>query len=209
MANAQYFVGRKKYSRPQAVAWSNNPGTLTGGIYVPTGQEIGADPELTEGGRDEFIILSDHNRSELSFTLNRIQQRQRMINGNMRSYHIADKVEISMNWTNLPSRAYNRFPNFDSTGASTYDNQPTAYTADGGAGGVELLNWYEYHRDPFYMFLAYDKYNNFGTGESARDHLVEYNQLFHVYISDFKYEVLKRGNGNHDLWNVSVVLEEV
>jgi hypothetical protein len=30
-----------------------------------------------------------------------------------------------------------------------------------------------------------------------------------VYIADFSYDVVKRGGSNHDLWNVSVSLEEV
>jgi hypothetical protein len=209
MATANYMVGRKKYTRPQAVAWSNNPGTLTGGIYIPTGQEIGADPSLTEGIRDDFLILSDHNRSELSFSPQRIEQRQRMINGNMRSYHIADKLNISWNWSNLPSRAYADPAYFDSVGSSGMDNTILSYTVDGGAGGVELLNWYETHQGPFWMFLAYDKYSNFGKDEEGMSHLVEYNQIIQVYFSNFTYDVAKRGRSNHDLWNISVTLEEV
>lgn len=209
MATANYMVGRKKYTRPQAIAWSNNPGTLTGGIYIPTGQEVGADPSLTEGGLNEFLILSDHNRSELAFNPTRIEQRERMINGNMRSYHIADKLNISWSWTNLPSRAYADVAYFDSTGASGMDNTPISYTVDGGAGGVELLDWYETHKGPFWMFLAYDKYNNFGKESADMSHLPEYNQIIQVYFSNFTYDVVKRGRANHDLWNVSVTLEEV
>lgn len=209
MATANYMVGRKKYTRPQAVAWSNNPGTLTGGIYVPTGQEVGADPSLTEGGINEFLVLSDHNRSELSFSPQRIEQRQRMINGNMRSYHIADKLNISWNWSNLPSRAYADPAYFDSVGSSGMDNTILSYTVDGGAGGVELLDWYETHQGPFWMFLAYDKYSNFGKDSESMMHLVEYNQIIQVYFSNFTYDVAKRGRSNHDLWNISVTLEEV
>lgn len=209
MATANYMVGRKKYTRPQAIAWSNNPGTLNGGIYIPTGQEVGADPSLTEGGLNEFLILSDHNRSELAFNPTRIEQRERMINGNMRSYHIADKLNISWSWTNLPSRAYADVAYFDSTGASGMDNTPISYTVDGGAGGVELLDWYETHKGPFWMFLAYDKYNNFGKESADMSHLPEYNQIIQVYFSNFTYDVVKRGRANHDLWNVSVTLEEV
>jgi hypothetical protein len=208
MASANYMVGRKKYTRPQAVAWSNNPGTLSGGIYIPTGQEVGADSSLTEGGINEFLILSDHNRSELSFSPQRIEQRQRMINGNMRSYHIADKNTISFEWTNLPSRAFSDPANFDANGASSMENSQNSYTVDGGAGAVELLDWYENHKGSFWMFLAYDKYNNFGKTSEAMDHLVEYNQIVEVYFSNFTYDVVKRGRTNHDLWNVSVTLEE-
>lgn len=208
MATASYMVGRKKYTRPQAVAWSNNPGTLVDGIYIPTGQEVGADSSLTTGGINEFLILSDHNRSELSFVPNRIEQKQRMINGNMRSYHIADKNTISWNWTNIPSRAFSEPADFDANGASLLENTQDSYTVDGGAGAVELLDWYETHKGSFWMFLAYDKYNNFGKTSEAMDHLVEYNQIIEVYFSNFTYDVVKRGRSNHDLWNVSVTLEE-
>lgn len=209
MATANYMVGRKKYTRPQAVAWSNNPGTLTNGIYIPTGQEVGAVSSLTDGGINEFLILSDHNRSQLTFNTSRIEQRQRMINGNMRSYHIADKLNISFDWKNLPSRAYSSYANFDADGLSSMKNSTDEYTVDGGAGGVELLDWYETHKGPFWMFLAYDKYNNFGKTTEAMNHLVEYNQIIQVYFSNFTYNVIKRGRANYDLWDISVTLEEV
>ena len=205
MATSDYIVGRKRYTRPQAVLWSENPGTLVDGLYVPTGQEIGADSTLTVGGINQFLILSDHNRSPIDFKPIRIEQRERMINGNMRSYHIADKVEISFSWSNLPSRAYPNVAEFDSIGNA---DQTTEYTADGGAGGVELLDWYEKHQGPFWMFLAYDKYNNFGKDDNAFLHLTGYNEIMQVYISSFDYSVQKRGRNNHDLWDVSVSLEE-
>lgn len=209
MATANYMIGRQKYTRPQAVAWSNNPGTLSGGIYIPTGQEVGASSDLTTGGINQFLILSDHNRSELSFVPTRIEQRQRMINGNMRSHHIADKNTISLSWQNLPSRAYSDPGTFDASGVSVLDNTPYSYTVDGGAAGVELLDWYETHKGSFWMFLAYDKYNNFGKTSNDMGHLLEYNQIIEVYFSNFTYDVVKRGRSNYDLWNVSVSLEEV
>ena len=107
MATSAYLTGRRRYQRPQAALWANNPGTLTGGVYVPNGQEVGANTaETDEDLLNQFIILSDHNRSEISFTPQRIEQRQRTINGRMRSYHIADKMQISFSWNMLPSRAY-------------------------------------------------------------------------------------------------------
>jgi hypothetical protein len=206
MATSAYLVGRKRHTRPQGVLWSENAGTLIDGLYVPTGQEIGANSSLTTGGINQFLILSDHNRSALDFKPNRIEQRERMINGNMRSYHIADKLTISFSWQNLPSRAYPNVAEFDAVGVA---DQTTEYTADGGAGGVELLDWYENHKGPFWMFLAYDKYNNFGKNDAAFQHLTGYNEIVQVYFNDFSYSVEKRGRTNHDLWNVSVSLEEV
>ena len=42
MATAAYMSGRKRYARPQGILWSENPGTLQNGIYVPEGIEVGA-----------------------------------------------------------------------------------------------------------------------------------------------------------------------
>ena len=215
MATAAYMTGRRRYQRPQALLWSENAGTLVSGLYVPTGYEIGATvPEGTSDSLiDQFLILSDHNRGELQFTPVRIEQRQRTINGRMRSYHIADKLNMSVSWNNLPSRAYYQDAAFDSAGTSDYKNTTGEFTADGGAGGVELLSWYENHQGPFWMYLAYDKYSNFPVDGEITDasygHLAQYNQIMQVYIADFNYSIVKRGGTNHDLWNISVTLEEV
>jgi hypothetical protein len=210
MATSGYMTGRKRYQRPQAVLWSDNAGTLSNGLYVPTGYEVGAVvPDGTASNLiDQFMVLSDHNRSEISFNTERIEKRQRTINGRMRSYHIADKLNISFSWNNLPSRSHALVADFNSSGVSPLKNSTSEYTADGGAGGVQLLDWYENHKGPFWMYLAYDKYTNFGTNDAAYAHLGKYNQIMQVYFSDFNYTVTKRGGSNFDLWNVSVTLEE-
>ena len=210
MATSAYLTGRRRYSRPQSILWANNAGTLSNGLYVPNGIEVGAtteetDPELL----DQFIILSDHNRGEMQFNNQRIEQRQRTINGRMRSYHIADKLSMSVSWNMLPSRGYAGLPGYSETTGLSPDIRTTdEYTADGGAGGGELLDWYENHQGPFWMYLAYDKYNNF-EGQTKYNNLNKYNQIIEVYFADFSYSVVKRGATNHDLWNISVTLEEV
>jgi hypothetical protein len=208
MATSVYMNQRKRYQRPQSILWSENSGTLTNGLYVPQGYEIGGTyPEGTSSDLiDQFLVLSDHNRGDMAFTPQRIEQRQRTINGRMRSYHIADKLQMSVSWNELPSRSHNANPDF-SYQVSTAN--ATEYTTDGGAGGGELLNWYENHKGPFWMFLGYDKYKNFKTSENPYGHLAQYNQIIQVYFSDFNYSVIKRGGSNHDLWNVTVSLEEV
>jgi len=193
---------RVQYARPQAMLWSDNQGTLVDGMYVPDNAEFGS-----QAGTESFIITSDHNRSSLDFRPLRIENRKRMINGRMRSYHTADKLVLSTSWNNLPSRAFNVRPNFDVAGDPA--TGAIANTADGGAGGEELLAWYESHTGPFWVFLSYDKYQNFGTDNNAYTHLGQYNQVIEMYITDFDYSVQKRGGTNHDLWNVSVTLEEV
>jgi len=202
-----YMQSRKKYNRPSGMLWSENSGTLINGLYVPNGFEVGtdaadeADPELL----DQFLMLTDDNRSPLDFSDERIEKRERMINGRMRSYHIADKMKISTSWTMLPSRSHANIPGFDpTTGISPYKS----YTTDGGAGAADMLEWYDGHKGSFWVFLAYDRKGIFKGTESPYDHLQQYNQLVEMFISNFSYSVEKRGT-NFDYWNVSVSLEEV
>jgi len=207
MATSVYMNQRKRYQRPQSILWSENAGTLTNGLYAPNGYEVGGTyPEGTDSNLiDQFLVLSDHNRGNMDFTSERIEQRQRTINGRMRSYHIADKLQMSVSWTNLPSRSHNANPEFSyETGSAV----AAEYTADAGAGGSELLDWYENHKGPFWMFLGYDKYKNFEGTENPYNHLGQYNQIIQVYFSNFDYSVARRGGSNHDLWNVNISLEE-
>jgi hypothetical protein len=213
MATEAYMLGRKKYQRPQAMLWSENSGTLIDGLYVPNGLEINSNPgpETDPLVLDQFLILSDDNRQPISFAPTRIENRKRMVNGRMRSYHIADKLTISTSWDMLPSRSYYLRPDFSQeTGKSEYiNNRSLEYTTDGGAGGVDLIRWYENHKGSFWVFLAYDKYSVFGDNDDAYAHLPQYNQLIEMFISDFSYTVVKRGGQTHDFWNISVSLEEV
>lgn len=201
MADATYMGGRQKYARPQAILFADNPGTiLENGKRVPDGYEIGSE----QSSGETFIILSDHNRGPIEVKVTRIEKRERMVNGRMRSYHIADKLAITLSWSMIPSRSFSLSPEFDETGTKQYGDQ---YTADGGAGGSELLNWYENNTGSFWVYLAYDKPQNFSSNKYAR--LSEYNQVIEMFFSDFSYSVQKRGGSNHDLWNVSLTLEEV
>ncbi len=245
MTTNAYMQGRKKYQRPQAMLWADNPGVVVDGFHIPDGVEIGSD--TTVSGAGDFIILSDDNRQPISFDQNRIEKRERMINGRMRSYHIADKLEISTSWEMLPSRSFTTDPNFDANGdpdfQTTQANMQTTryedtngdgknnantittlepvrpsgsalykdqqYTTDGGAGGVELLDWYENHQGSFWVYLSYDKYSNYGKADAAFANLGKYSQVVEMYFADFSYTVKKRGGTNYDFWTVSVKLEEV
>lgn len=189
--------------------WADNAGTLDSSTYTNpfTGASASLSLAVPNGTEyTNFIILSDHNRSEIDFAQDRIENRQRMINGGMRSYFVADKLKISWSWSNLPSRSFNKDPMFNLSSGSAMAVNLEDYTYDGGAGGVELLDWYEKHTGAFWMLLAYDKYNEFD--EDKYDYLQQYNQLIQVYFSSFDYTVVKRGGTNHDLWDINVSLEE-
>jgi len=210
VATSGYMAGRRGYlagaSRPQAILFSNNSGTLQGGNYIPNGNEW-----------EDFIILTDGNRGEISMSQQRLESRQRMINGNMRSYWTADKLNLSTSWSRIPSRAYSESVDFDANTGQITDPSGTytMYTVDGGAGGVDMLNWYEDHPGPFYVFLAYDKFRVDGVEDFNR--LSKYNQVMKMYFSSFDYSIEKRGGAwssggtatGFDFWNINMSLEEV
>jgi hypothetical protein len=242
---AAYMLGRKKWSRPQAMVWCDQaPRVDADGKFIPVGYELGSDPtDIPAASLEQsFIILSDHNRSEINIANERIEQRQRMANGTMRSFFIADKLTIDTSWSMLPSRSFKDYPSFNNiytplgkpqltaqignteTGIPLFQENATPYgsklypdeqyTADGGAGGGEMLDWYENHTGPFWVLLSYDKYANFSDGtidgnNAARQKLLQYSDARQMYISNFNYSIVKRGGNNFDMWNVSVTMEEV
>jgi hypothetical protein len=231
--NETYVTNRSQYKRPQAIIWADQEPTIQNNKLIPLGYEMGIDTTgltASDLSNNRFLILSDHNRGELGMTIERIEQKRRMVNGTMRSYHVADKTSISVDWEMLPSRSFKNYPNFNSLGnpslqTSTPIGEPPVtvpvvpygsqyfsdqkYTVDGGAGGVELLDWYEDHKGPFWVILSYDKYNEFDGQGSERLRLAQYSQRLLMYISSFNYSVVKRGGDNFDMWNISVQLEEV
>ncbi len=202
MADSTYMVGRKQYRRPQAIMLSDSVGRVDGGIYTPDDDEV----EF-----EDFIILSDHNRKALNFSTERIEQRKRMINGRMRSVHIADKLKLSVSWDLLPSRGFAGPAGFDVNGNPVIQTNQYQHTADGGAGGVELLHWYKQHPGSFWVFLAYDNYRLFNevVPEDNFTKMGQYNERIEMYISEFSYDVDKRGATTFDMWNISLSLEEV
>lgn len=199
MTNTSYVQGRWNLKglrkRPQAIAWSNNYGSFDeSGLLTPNGTEY-----------EDFIILSDHNRSQIDVANIRIENKQRTVGGSMRSYHTADKKSYSTSWTALPSRAFSGDPEFNASGLPTVNL--TDYTADGGSGGVDIVKWYEDHPGSFYMFLAYDRYDKFITNKYSK--LSQYNDVVEVMISSLTYSIVKRGGSTFDFWDINLSLEEV
>lgn len=204
MVSSAYLSSRKKWNRPQAVILSNNSNGISAGV-----------PQIEGLEGEDFLILSDHNRSEIGISLNRIENRKRMANGHLRSYHIADKVSVSMSWNMLPSRSHSGKAEFYDEGNQLIDGKIkntllAEYTADGGAGGADLVKWHQNNTGSFYMFLAYDNPNQF-IGEAAYDieNLYVYSDVIEVFFSSFDYKIIKRGQSNHDLWDISASFEEV
>ncbi len=83
-------------------------------IYLPVGSLIYL---------NSTIKLSEHNRQPVSIQTNRIEKQQRMSNGTLRKFFIADKKSISISWNMLPSFS--------------------TFTADGGYGAMDIKSFYE------------------------------------------------------------------
>lgn len=66
--------------------------------------------------------VSDHNRGELGIDVERIETKNRMANGTLRTYHVADKRTFSVSWDQIPTLA--------------------SQTVDGFWGGADLENFY-------------------------------------------------------------------
>lgn len=195
------LLSYRKYFRPQGLLLSTTPGKVQNGIYTPDGFEVDDGDVL---GID-FIILTDDNRREIRVTHDRIEKRERMINGRMRSYHIADKAKFDVEWTVIPSRAYD-------VPYHLKDTATKQYTHDGGAGAEDMYQWYKSHTGSFWVFLAVDRPTTFQSDPQTEDpmgvnKLRRYADRREMFFSDFSYDVLKRG-GEFDFWRVQMTLEE-
>jgi len=147
MVDATFMRNRKKYNRPQGLLFSNNPGTIvahsSGGYYAPEGYEFGSyNVTAEEYVEPDWMVLTDDNRKDIGLSFNRIEQRKRMINGRMRSVHVADKLKISCSWDMIPSRAFDmpQLQAVDSvTGLVTSETVPPGTTSD-ASGGLPSAN---------------------------------------------------------------------
>ena len=166
--------------------------------YRPT-LAIFADNEPVYSGNGEwtftgdYIYLTDDGRGDLVVSTNRIEQRQRMANGTLRTYHIADKRNYSINYTELPSRA--RDENLVGIISEAKGNLSTRWAA-----GQEILDWWEAHPHPFWALWIYDR--------SSNNDLAFSHELVEVSFSDISYNVQRRGT-LFDHWTLNLSLEQV
>lgn len=107
--------------------------------------------------------ITDHNRSPLTVDFERIERKQRMVDGTLRRYTVAKKRTWSCSWEMLPSK---------NTGPANTG------TVDAGLSASEIESFYYTHDGPFNMQLR-DGNGNVTTHT--------------VMLSDFSKEVVKRG----------------
>jgi hypothetical protein len=130
--------------------------------------------------------LSEHNRNPMSIGYNRIEKTQRMSNGTLRKFFIADKKTLSVSWDQLPS----------------YYN----YTVDGGWGALDIKTFYEgvLGKSSFPVTIAYST----ATGSTT--------EVMNMIFTSFSCEVTKRNvyseasiSTPQEFWSVSLSLEQI
>jgi len=96
--------------------------------------------------------ISDHNRKELGIANERIENSQRMANGTMRKYYIADKKTYSTSWDMLPNKAQ-----YTVDGLWGADEMEAFYLANPGGFNLELTFGNAPVQTVQVMFTHFDK----------------------------------------------------
>ena len=122
--------------------------------------------------------LTDHNREEVKINPEIIESVQRMANGKMRKYVIAQKNKISTSWRFVPSK--------------------TSLTVDGNKGAAWLESFYKSNVGvPMYVKVISAEIDpdatiglipldsNFKSSSTG-------SKIYNVFITDFSSTVLKR-----------------
>jgi hypothetical protein len=95
-------------------------------IYLPKGSIMQwIDPD----NPGVLYFPTEHNRDALSVDNEQIENKQRMINGTMRKWHIASKRTWSTSWTDVP--------------------HSSAFTVDGKMGAKDMEDFWRGHTGAF------------------------------------------------------------
>jgi hypothetical protein len=125
--------------------------------------------------------VTEHNRSELGLTIERIEKVTRTSDGTLRKNHIADKKRFSATWTMLPS-----YRTLTVDGAWGAEDLRTFYLSNGGKESFKIR-----------INLA-----KTGTDQTSSGY-----EEYTVVFGGCNFSVVKRGLQPH--WTVSIELEEV
>ena len=153
--------------------------------YLPRGsaiqvyaRDLYADPSDTT---QAWIKLTEHNRSEISMSVERIEQTQRMANGSLRKFFVADKKQFSVSWNMLPGTR--------------------VYTVDNQWGALDLIEFYNSSegQSTFDIRLNFAKS---GTSQESSGY-----EQYTVSCTSFNATLIKRGEV--PFYNVSMTMEQV
>jgi hypothetical protein len=133
------------------------------------------------GTTKTFNKVTEHNRSDLGISIERIEQVTRTSNGTLRKNYITDKRRFSASWTMLPSYR--------------------TLTVDGAWGAEDLRSFYlsDEGKTSFRIRINLAKA---GTDQTSSGY-----EEYTVVFGGCNFSVVKRGLQPH--WNVSIELEEV
>lgn len=133
--------------------------------------------------------ITDHNRAPLAISTERIENKQRMVNGTLRRYVVGKKRTFTCSWDMIPSE-----------NNVVYGGKTGMNTADGGWAGKDIETFHNNTDGSFQMKIRK------GTDESKAitDGTIE---VVEVMITDFSKDIVKRGVV--DYWNLTIALEEV
>jgi hypothetical protein len=122
--------------------------------------------------------LTDHNRSDISVVPELIQTENRMANGKLRKYVVAQKEKISTSWSFVPSK--------------------TSECVDGNKGAAWLESFYEANVGIpiFVKIIVSEITTNTATGTAPDDFYfksaTEGSKTYNVFISNFSKRVINR-----------------
>ena len=125
--------------------------------------------------------VTEHNRSDLSVTIDRIEKTDRTSNGTLRKNYVTDKRRFSTSWSMVPSYR--------------------TLTVDGGWGAEDLRTFYlgDEGKQSFKIRINMAKT---GLDQSSSGY-----EEYTVVFSSCNFNLVKRGM--QPFWNVTVELEEV
>ena len=135
----------------------------------------------TPGTTKTWNKVTEHNRSALELSTERIEKVVRTSNGTLRKNPIAEKKKFQLSWEMLPSYR--------------------TLTVDGGWGAEDLRSFYfgDEGKQSFNIRINLAKA---GLDQSSSGY-----ESYTVIISSCNFTVVKRGMQPH--WNVSLSLDEV
>jgi hypothetical protein len=135
----------------------------------------------TPGTTKTWNKVTEHNRSALELSTERIEKIVRTSNGTLRKNHIADKRKFQLSWDMLPSYR--------------------TLTVDGGWGAEDLRSFYfgDEGKQSFNIRV--------NLAKTGLDQSTSGFESYTVIISSCNFTVVKRGLQPH--WNVSLSLDEV
>lgn len=126
-------------------------------------------------------LVTDHGRSPLDVSFERIEQKTRMYDGTLRRYVVAKKRSWTMSWENLPSEDVSLLA--------------------GGRPGAWMEQFHKTHDGDFLV-----RFRNGNAIDAVPSS--ENSEVVRVMIGEFSKEVVKRTPA-FDLWSVDLTLEEV